>query len=562
MLNDIFYWIVGAIAFYFSIQNYKRQKEEKLECKFLEEIEWFIQRVKQFYIVNPMIEEAVYDGMCESNGRMAKEAQYLYEMLVDGRDEVRRSYMKTQKNSFLKLFASLLCIEMQYGSQQKDAVFLEGIGLLRQDLILEIWKRKEIRVLFSGLSFLILFPAFFLKPIELWATSNIPELMTSYHGMYGKLIVLFFFLLMGLSYWGVWQLRTSMEEKEWIEKRTNGNRLLEKIEHIGGIAWVIEIWEKRNYIGYQKYQENLQRAKEKITPEQFFIKKILWGIICFLLAIGLCLILQNAKKMQALEGTELLDRQILSYVGIPFEQWQKGMKEIGKEYREKEWDEEVIVQRVSSFYHRQNLTLVKMAIEQLKQNQEQYQKTRLPILWWLSSIFFLFFGWKLPDIFCMYRCWKYEQYREYELDYYETILLSLSKSESVDSVTVIEYMEEGSDIYENVWGKSLLSVYIGELHMVEQLKEQGRHIRLQQIANDLVFSDQVGMKKAFEDYLIHRKNQQERRRQENEILVKKRGLFAKSIAFVPLFFEISMYLIVPVVLESMVQLSSFLEQIK
>ena len=98
--------------------------------------------------------------------------------------------------------------------------------------------------------------------------------------------------------------------------------------------------------------------------------------------------------------------------------------------------------------------------------------------------------------------------------------------------------------------------------MVEQLKEQGRHIRLQQIANDLVFSDQVGMKKAFEDYLIHRKNQQERRRQENEILVKKRGLFAKSIAFVPLFFEISMYLIVPVVLESMVQLSSFLEQIK
>ena len=124
-------------------------------------------------------------------------------------------------------------------------------------------------------------------------------------------------------------------------------------------------------------------------------------------------------------------------------------------------------------------------------------------------------------------------------------------------MTVIEYMEEGSDIYETIWGKSLLSVYIGE-----QLKEQGRHIRLQQIANDLVFSDQVGMKKAFEDYLIHRKKQQERRRQENELLVKKRGIVAKSIAFVPLFFEISMYLIVPVVLESMIQLSSFLEQIK
>ena len=558
MLNNLLYGIIAIFSLFLFYKTYQRQKIEKQEYQFLEKIEQFIQQIKHSYMINHRIEEAVYDGMCQSQGRMLIEAQKLYEMLSDGREEVRKNYMEQQKNLFLKLLASLLSIESQFGSEREQGAFLESIGILKQDLVLEIWKRKQIRALFAGLSFLILFPAFFLKMIEQWGVSNIPELETYYRGSYGILSIFLIVCIVGIAYWLTWELRTSMEQ--WEQEPIREHRFLSEMEQRGGVAWLLEIWEQKRYHSYQIYREQLKGAGETMTPEQFLIKKILWGIMFFLITILLCFALQSAKKMEALEGTEKLDRQVLSYAGIPFEKWQEGMKSVSKEYRGKELEIEQITEKLIAFYGRQNSTLLKMTIEQLIDNHNEYEQVRLPSFLWFSSLLFGLIGWRLPTVSLSYSVWKKGLYREYEFDYYETILLLLSRVPYIDGVEMMERMEEGSVLYQEVLGKSLLSVYAGEEEMLENLREEGKNTRLQQIAENFIVSDQIGMKEAFQDCLMNRKNQQEQRKQENETIVKKRATLAQAIAFLPLSFIIGIYLIVPVVMESMSQLSGFLNQ--
>ena len=82
------------------------------------------------------------------------------------------------------------------------------------------------------------------------------------------------------------------------------------------------------------------------------------------------------------------------------------------------------------------------------------------------------------------------------------------------------------------------------------------------IADGFLLSDKIGLKKAFEDREVHRKNGQEQRKQENERNVQKYGMIAQMISFFPLSFIIGVYLILPFLMESMVQLSEFLQQMQ
>lgn len=563
MRINLAYGIIIALCLFLGFQSFKRYWQEKREYRFLKQFLNFIVQAKQFYLIHGRIDDALYEVLYEATGQVLVEGEKLYEVLVSNKEEVRKQYMKEQKNPFVKLFGALVCIEMEYGTEQSKHTFLECIKLLQQDIVIELWKKEKIQALFVGLNFLILMPGFFLKVIERWGVDNLAELSTYYHGTFGAWALIGIFLVISMTWCFVAQTRLFLQKTEKEEKE---HIFVKKLEEQAFIKWMLRIWEVNCSFSYQKQKEKLQELKTHLTPEQFLLQR--WGSA---IVLGICsLILFSffswSAKSEALAGKEMWKTESVAEFGMLEETWFQGIVSVEEKYKGyKQIDDSILWQELYDYYNRTNPMPANIGVLQVKKNLENYQKGNA---FFPKVFFFLFaclFGWQIPKWYLLYEALYRRCMIEYEMLHYETIVILLAEKEGIDELTILEWLEEGSNLYKDILLWCWLSYYGGaeeaclELRELEKGAEKG--YALFTIADALLLSDTIGMKRAFEEMFTRRKNEQEQTKQENEREVQKYGTIAQLIAFFPLSFIIGVYLILPFLLESMVQLSGFLQQI-
>lgn len=561
---NLFYIMLIIVSIILFIKSYKRYKKEREECQFLKDFLNFVQQVKQVYFATGMIEDAIFEVLYDMKDRVLLEGEKIYEVLCSNKEEVRKQYMQEQKNPFVKLFGSLVYMEMEYGTKEDKNTFLECIQLLQQDIVIEIWKKEKIQALFGGLSFLILFPGFFLKSIEQWGILNLPELSKYYRGTFGIWALVSIFLVVLMTWWLIEQIRFFLQKDVKEEKKPS---FLAYLEEQSVVQWGFKIWEQSFSTYYEKEKKKLQSFRTILTPEQFLLKKFLIAMVLFFLSILVTCLFLSSKQAQALEGKELWGIEEASSTGLLSENWQKGVLYVGKKHKEeKEIDEEQIWQELYEYYNKTNFLPTKVGVLQVKQNLEQYQKSK----WTLQKFFLVILigciGWKIPNWILWYEAILRKYIVEHEFIHYETVLIFLSEKTQLDVIKILEWMEEGGMVYKDILQWCWLSSYESEEEAFLELREYGKREKKAfpfiSIADGFLLSDKIGLKKAFEDREVHRKNGQEQRKQENERNVQKYGMIAQMISFFPLSFIIGVYLILPFLMESMVQLSEFLQQMQ
>ena len=563
MGTNLLYGFIICLCLVLFGKSYSRYQREKKQYQFLKQFLQFIQQVKQLYFLHGMIEDAIFEALYEVEGQVLEEGEKIYDMLCSGREVIRKQYMGDQKNPFVKLFAALASIEMQYGNTRERNVFLECIQMLKQDIVIELRKREKMKELFAGLSFLVLFPAFFLKLIEQWGISNIPELKQYYNGAFGIVALVGIFLVISITWWLIEQIRFLLQKEER-EERTY--TLLKKLEEQSGIQWALRIWEKNRNQQYQREGQKLQRLKTSLTPEQFLLRRILVGGLMIALSIGVVSCYLWNEKRVALSGKELWRQESLAHTGMLEDRWYEGVQYVQEKYKEEtRLNETIVWQELYDYYNKTNTAPANIGLMQIQKNIQKYQRSR----WTAGKVIFLmimgFFGWQLPKWILWYEAFLRKQAVEHELFHYETIIMILSKIKQVDEFELLEWLEEGSRVYKEQWEWCLLSAYGGEesafLWLKDESEQEIKQPIITVIADSLLLSDQIGLEKAFEDMSVYRKNDQEQQKQENERNIQKYGMLSQMLAFCPLCFVIGIYLIVPFVMESLVQLSGFLQQL-
>lgn len=565
MKTEIAYGVVALFCLILAIHGLQKQKEEKRQCDFLKQFLVFIQKVKQAYFVHGMIEEAIYDALYDMNGEVLKEGEKMYDVLCDGREEYRKQYMEEQKNPFIKLFLALCYLEMQYGESREKTVFFDCIQLLKQDVTQEIRKREKIIELFSGLLFLILFPALFLKAVEQWGVSNIPELERYYRGTFGVVAIFcFFFVLFGI-YWLVGELRYHLHSSD---NRRKKEGWLKELEKEARVSWAFHIWEKRWKERYEKGRFELQNLEIANTPEHLFIKKILCGCSCYLLFCIMIFVYLFAGRQEALESKRLYHKETMVQNQLTKEQWFAGVSLYEQEYKKEEIVPiQEIEKKLYQLYGKKEELPAKLGALQVEENIKTYHTYHFQMYYLLVGIVFFVLGWYVPNWILRYEYTKTKQKEEEEFIHFQTILIFLSKVKQMDLIEVIEWLEEGSGIYQERLIRCLLSIFSGEEKAFLELKRlySDNEILKEQfvmIVDSLTLSDQIGLERAFEDFYLYRKNEQERKKELDEIQVKKDAMIAQMLAFTPLSYVIGVYLILPFLLESMIQLSGFLNQMQ
>lgn len=203
----------------------------KVEIKLLNEMLLFIENVKFKFQFDGMIEEALLDAINDSGYQMSVHGQIIYDHLKESYSDDRCDYQEVCPNHFFLTFYSLCESVMKYGDKKmKDgSLFIKNMSYLKEDINIYILKQKAVENAFMGLTWICILPIYFMKPIEIWALSNMPELSNYYGGTLGKISVI---LLAFLSL-GIYKIVVSLKypkthsnmKKKWVVKLISNKRI-------------------------------------------------------------------------------------------------------------------------------------------------------------------------------------------------------------------------------------------------------------------------------------------------------------------------------------------------
>lgn len=150
---------------------------------------------------------------------------------------------------------------------------------------------------------------------------------------------------------------------------------------------------------------------------------------------------------------------------------------------------------------------------------------------------------------------------EDEVMQFQTIILMLVHIERVSVEYIIEWLERFSNIFKEPLATCLNNYESGAWQALEQLKEDAPFKPFVRIVESLQSAvENVKLTDAFDELETERNFFQEKRKEANERLIKKKAAIGRAIGFTPMVVLFVGYLIGPLILVSVVDMSSYFSQ--
>ena len=219
---SLYYTMVAGITIYSIVNSRIYKGFDKIELKLLEHMLKFIESVKFKFQFDGMLEEAILEAITDSDDVMAVHGQLIYEHLKDSYIKDTCDYGEVSPHQFFLTFYSLCESVIKYGDKKdgNGSLFIKNLGYLKEDIGLEILKKKAVQGQFMGLGVMCILPVFCIKPIESWGTYNMPELVQHYDSVMGRMITIVLALVCVLIYKIVQSLeypgRAITGKKRWV----------------------------------------------------------------------------------------------------------------------------------------------------------------------------------------------------------------------------------------------------------------------------------------------------------------------------------------------------------
>ena len=155
----------------------------------------------------------------------------------------------------------------------------------------------------------------------------------------------------------------------------------------------------------------------------------------------------------------------------------------------------------------------------------------------------------MAPIWIMYFQLKMRQMEmEDEVMQFQTIILMLMKIERVNVEMILEWLERYSNIFREPISKCVNNYESGAWEALEELKGEIAFPQLIQIIESLQAAvEKIPIREAFDELDNEREYYQEKRKESNERLIKRKGMIGKVVGFAPMISLFVGYLIIPLV---------------
>ena len=537
---------------------------DKIDNKILKEQIDFFSEIRHAYHEYNMVEEAIYQVSQDDEKDVSRQGEKIYEILISDDPEMElEKYYDIAPNSFLKEFAGVSYLTKEFGDRQVDgaSLYLKNVNNITQEMQLEILKRDKLNYVFQSLSVIAIAPVLLLEPLKNWAISNFSFTASWYQGKAGMIVQMLILLITFVSYVLVRKLKDNGSTA--IDTRTE-NPWQEKLYKKKPIKKIVDLFIPKK--GTKEYRKVVQLLKDAASPQKMewlFMNRIAIAIVTFCASI----IIFTQLHVVAINYIYTEPTTDYNIIGGLSEKDEKKAMEITKQdnivldqYRGKtKTTQEQIKTSVQKlkYYEGVESTEIDKAAERIY-NKLQIINTEY-VQWFELLLAFVFavIGYMAPLWILVFQAKMRQLEMEDEVMQFQTIILMLMRIERVNVEIILEWLERYSNIFKAPITKCVNNYEAGAWESLEAMKEEVNYVPMIRIIESLQAAvEKIPITDAFDELDSERDYYQEKRKESNERLIKRKGMIGKAIGFAPMVCLFVGYLIVPLVFIGLTSMSS------
>lgn len=541
-----------------------------LEKRLLSQMVDLFSEVRHRYHQHGMVEEALYEAAETAGYEVSLHTHNIYESLTSKNpDEQLELYYESAPNRFLKAFAGISYMIMEFGDKTKEqgSIYLQGLSSLSKEIHLEILRRDKLDYLLKGLNIIALAPIFFTKPIERWARNSFPAMDQFYMSKVGYItkisifviIIVAYMLLQKLQQYDETLYRTGKASKSWEQK----------LSSIRALNWITSlVAPKPQTRPYGVIIRLLKDTNSVLRYEWFYIRRMAFFIVGFTLTLTTVLFLHHSARGHILYDPVNSD----SFFGrLSIEEKRRG-DELAT--RDRQVMEQVNVSsnasydQVASKLNQMNgkpaqqdqfVASVQRILDKLRQYNGEYMK------WWEVLLAFMFgvIGYQFPLWILYFQKKVRTMDMRHEVYQFHTVISMLRDMDRISVEGILEWMDRFAVIFKIPIHKCLLHYDHGAEMALQGLKDEILFPEFQRIVDKLLLAvEKIPITQAFDDLESEMSFYFEQRKQEYERIIDTKAGWGKMIGFAPMYALIFLYLVIPLISMSFMQMSMYYEQIQ
>ncbi|GIO59269.1 hypothetical protein [Paenibacillus cineris] len=542
----------------------------RLERRLLVQMLDLFSDIRHRYHQHGMVDEALQGAAESAEDEAGLHTRKIAEALISNNpSEELEKYYEAAPNRFLKAFAGISYMIMEFGDKVKEqgSIYLQGLSGLTKEIHLEILRRSKLDYLLKGLNVIALVPLFFTKPIERWARSSFPAMDEFYMSKLGYAAKILIYIVIILSFVLLQKLQ---QNDETTYRAGRNSRPWEKAISRVPLFRVMAAW-AAPHPGSADYSKVVRLMKEtgtELTYEWFYIRRVVYSLIVFAVTLTMTLYLHQMSRHHIMYDPVVQD----SFFG----QTTITQQEEGKRLSSRDLE---VMRRVNMS---PEATYAEIA-EQLQQadskglGKDELVDSANRILgklqayhneyfkWWeLVLCFFAgMLGYEWPFWLLLFqRKLRYMDMR-HEVYQYQTVISMLREMDRISVEEILEWMDRFAVIFKIPIQKCLIHYDHGGEMALQQLKEEVRFTEFQRIVDKLLLSvEKIPISQAFDDLEGEMSFYFEQRKQDYERIIDTKAGLGRLIGFAPMYSLIFIYLVIPLIAMSFMQMNIYYEQIQ
>ena len=561
--------LVAAVIQGLLLDGYVNQLEKKL----LEQMLDLFTAVRHAYHRHGMVADAIEEAGEETGHEIGVHAHLISEALESAHpDEALEKYYETAPNRFLKAFAGISRLVLEYGDRRRErgSLYLRGVSSLTGEVQLELIRKKRLDYLLKGLNIIALFPVFFTKPIEMWARGNFPLMDQFYLSKAGIFIKLGIFLLILLCYMLLQKLRSEVETAYRAEP---GNRPWEAVVlEYKGLAWVWRCFIPSPVsMAYHRLARLIKDTNERKRVELFQVRRICSFMICFLLALGFAVALHIISQQRIMAEPP---RETVFFGAVPRDRVEAGrrgaaldaavMRELGMQ---EDMTYDGIAESVATLLNQKDSTAfsedIVASTHRIMDKMQRWNSEYLK--WWEIGLALLagLTGYYFPLWALHFQRFMRLMDMRHEVYQFQTMIAILRELERISVEEILDWLASYAVIFRTPLQRCVLNYGHGAEQALLELKEEVTLDEFQRLADKLILaSEKITIVDAFDDLDTEMAYHFERRRLDYEKSLDTKAEIGRLIGFAPMYSLVFAYLVIPLIWMSFEQMGLYFEQIQ
>mgnify|MGYP005776516495 CR=1 FL=1 len=538
---------------------------DKKDTNLLKEQLDFFSEIRHAYHEFNMVEEAIYQVSQDDEMSISRQGEKIYEILISDDPETElEKYYDIAPNIYLKEFAGISYLTKEFGDRKVDgaSLYLKNINNITKEMQLEILKRDKLNYVFQSLSVISIAPVLLLEPLKNWSISNFSFTESWYNGKPGMIVQILILILTFISYVLVRRLKdngstginTKNTENPW-QARAYKKKIVKKFVDL--------FIPKEGTKEYRKIKQLLKDAASHLKIEWLYINRICLAVVtCVVSLIVFIYLHQLAIDYVYTEPTTNYD-----IIGDLDEKDKEKAMEITEQdniilnqFRGKldttEAEIQIAVERLD-YYEEAEDDEIEVAVKRIYDKLQIVNSEYLKWFEFLLAFVFAIIGYMAPLWLLMFQAKMRQIEMEDEVMQFQTIILMLMRIERVNVEIILEWLERYANIFKGPISKCVNNYEAGAWEALEEMKEEVSYMPLVRIIESLQAAvEKIPIRDAFDELDSERDYYQEKRKESNDRLIKRKGMIGKAIGFAPMVCMFVGYLIIPLVFIGLTAMSS------